>query len=110
MNHVPDTPPPRGVFAWWATLTCARPWVTLVVVAILTVAALLAALRLKPATGVQDMLADDQPAALAFGKVIDRFALIDDLIILVRDTRISSGSQEWPERLMTRLRDGGSAP
>lgn len=106
MNRAAEQP--RGPFAAWARVVTARPWVTLGVVAVLAVAALLTALQLEPATGVRDMLADDQPAALAFGQVIDNYALVDDLIVLARlpeDSRddISTGGGGGggdPERLI----------
>ena len=84
MSRLPLEPEPRTVFAWWARLITARPWVTLGVTVALTVVGLYSALQIRPSAGVQDMLADDQPAALAFGKMLGRYALVDDLIILVR--------------------------
>lgn len=99
---VPTTDKPRGPFAAWALLVTARPVVTLGIVLLLSIAALLAALRLEPATGVQDMLADDQPAALALGKVLDHYALVDDLIILARlpETDTDSRLSGDPNRLI----------
>lgn len=94
----------RGPFAAWARLVTARPWVTLAVVAVLAIAALLTALQLEPATGVRDMLADDQPAALAFGQVIDNYALVDDLIVLARlpnePAKRDSGGGGNPDKLI----------
>lgn len=75
---------PRGGFAWWTRLVTARPGVTLLLTVLVTAACLYNALQIKPATGVQDMLADDQPAALAFGEIIENYALVDDLIVLAQ--------------------------
>ena len=81
-----EPPPlePRGPFAAWARWVTARPRVTLGVTLALCLVCLWKALQIQPATGVQDMLADDQPAAVAFGEVLGRYALIDDLVVLAR--------------------------
>ncbi|MEM7626674.1 MAG: MMPL family transporter [Planctomycetota bacterium] len=75
---------PRGWFAAWARFVTARPWVTLGVTVVVTAVCLWNALRIQPATGVQDMLADDQPAAVAFGQIVGNYALVDDLVVLAR--------------------------
>lgn len=100
--NLPTTDEPRGLFAAWARLVTARPGVTLLVTLVLSIVALLAALQLEPATGVQDMLADDQPAAIALGKVLDNYALVDDLIVLARlpATGNNAPSGGDPERLI----------
>ncbi len=97
MNLSP-TDEPRGLFAAWARLVTARPGVTLLITLILSIAALLAALQLEPATGVQDMLADDQPAAIALGKVLGHYALVDDLIVLARLPAVDATPN--PDRLI----------
>ncbi|MEM8737854.1 MAG: MMPL family transporter [Planctomycetota bacterium] len=110
----PSTPPARGLFAVWGGIVTARPWWTLALVAVLTAAGLSTALRLQPATGVQDMLADNQPAALALVQVLDRFALVDDLVILARlpnpaGTRPEDTTEDLsPDRAAARR--GGSPP
>lgn len=88
------TDEPRGLFAAWARLVTARPGVTLLVTLVLSIAALLAALQLEPATGVQDMLADDQPSAVALGQVLDHYALVDDLIVLARLPAPAPGTEK----------------
>ncbi|MEM1109385.1 MAG: MMPL family transporter [Planctomycetota bacterium] len=97
MNQ-PTTDESRGLFAAWARLVTARPGVTLLVTAVLVAAALAMALRIESATGVQDMLADDQPAALALVEVLDNYALVDDLIVLARLPEQNAESD--PERLI----------
>ena len=74
----------RGFFAALGRLVAAHPALTVVLTVILTGLGAYSALQLKPATGIRDMLADDQPAALALGKLLDNYALIDDLIVLAQ--------------------------
>jgi len=90
----PDGPAPRGPLAAVSGLTLARPWLMVVAAVALTAAALAAALQLEPATGVQDMLADDQPSAIAFGKMVDRYALVDDLVVIAE----LPGEPLWADR------------
>ncbi|MEM6458175.1 MAG: MMPL family transporter [Planctomycetota bacterium] len=73
-----------GPLPWWVDRVTARPGVTLLVVLGLCGVALLVALRIEPATGVADMLADDQPSSVALGQVVGRYALVDDLVVLAR--------------------------
>ncbi|MEM6855178.1 MAG: hypothetical protein AAF593_12290, partial [Planctomycetota bacterium] len=94
----PTTHEPRGLFAAWARVVTARPGLTLLATLILSLVALFFALQLEPATGVQDMLADDQPAALALGEVLDHYTLVDDLIVLARVPE--SGYGPDPARLI----------
>ncbi|MBB6430170.1 MMPL family transporter [Algisphaera agarilytica] len=97
MSETP-THEPRGLFAAWARLVTARPLATLLITLLLSTAGLLIALQIKPATGVQDMLADDQPSAVALGKVVGNYALVDDLIVLARLPMHDSESD--PDRLI----------
>ncbi|MEM9419533.1 MAG: MMPL family transporter [Planctomycetota bacterium] len=97
MSETP-THEPRGLFAAWARLVTARPLATLLITLLLSTAGLLIALQIKPATSVQDMLADDQPSAVALGKVVGNYALVDDLIVLARLPMRNSGSD--PDRLI----------
>ena len=78
----PLQPEPRGPLPALTRITTARPWVTVIAAVVLTATALAAALQLQPATGVQDMLADNQPSAIAFGEMVDRYALVDDLVVI----------------------------
>jgi predicted RND superfamily exporter protein len=76
----------------------ARPWVTLAVTLVIGIVSLWGALQLEPATGVQDMLADDQPSAIAFAQTVEHFSLIDDLVLLVRLPQDEPGPD--PDRLI----------
>lgn len=93
----------RGIWAGWARLTTARPWLTLAVTAVVTAAALSIALQLKPGTGVQDMLADNQPSAIALGKMLDHFSLVDDLILLAQIPDQNPGDPASTEDNVQRL-------
>lgn len=99
-------PPPSGALATAARLVTARPWATVVAAGVLTAAALVAALQLKPATGVQDMLADDQPSAIAFGKMVDRYALVDDLVLIAELPEASTEPTDQPPSSATRAPHG----
>lgn len=94
----PPIDEPRGWFAGWSRLVTARPWVTLGLTVLFTAVCLVSALQIKPATGVQDMLADDQPAALAFGEIIGNYALVDDLIVLAQLPEDAAGPD--PDKLV----------
>ena len=101
---------PRGLFAAWARLTTARPWVTLAVTAVMCGWAVYSSLQLQPATGVQDMLADDQPAAIAFGRIVQDYALIDELVLLVQLPEVEAEADParltaFAQRLERRLAD-----
>lgn len=106
----PPIDEPRGWFASWSRLVTARPWVTLGLTVLFTTVCLVSALQIKPATGVQDMLADDQPAALAFGEIIDNYALVDDLIVLAQLPEDAAGPDldklvAFAQRLEAQLAD-----
>ena len=94
----PLTELPKGPFARLGKLVTARPWATLLVALIIGVWSIWSASQLRPATGVQDMLADDQPAAIAFGKTVENFSLIDDLLVMVRLPESAEGGD--PQRLI----------
>ena len=87
---------PLAIVAQWMT---AKPWLAVLAATAITLAALGVALQIQPATGVQDMLADDQPSAMAFGKMIDRYALVDNLVILAELP--ASHSEADPDRLIS---------
>jgi predicted RND superfamily exporter protein len=96
-----------GIFGRLAKLIAKRPRTTLLVTLIVTAAGLYSALQLQPATGIRDMLADDQPAAIALGNLLDRFALGDDLIVLARTPEGEPADPDeliqFAERLSERL-------
>ena len=86
----------RGFFAALGRWVGLHPGLTVAVTLVITAVGAYSALQLKPATGIRDMLADDQPAAIALGKLLDNYALIDDLIVLVR---VPEGGPADPARL-----------
>jgi hypothetical protein len=49
---------------------------------VLTIAAVLSMLRLRPETGIQGLLDQSQPAVAAMGRVLDQFSVANELLVL----------------------------
>ncbi|HEV7299516.1 MAG TPA: MMPL family transporter [Tepidisphaeraceae bacterium] len=58
------------------------PRTTLILAALLTIAAVLSMLRLRPETSIQGLLDESQPAVAAMGRVLDQFPVANELLVL----------------------------